>query len=65
MEKMEVVTLLLAADPSAPAEGPHILLEASAPTRAEAVSEVFEMAGRGPAGYYVFALDEGGNIPTA
>ena len=64
MEKMEVVTLLVAADREAPAEGPHILLEASAPTRAEAAAQAMEMAGRGSFGY-IFALDNEGNIPTA
>lgn len=60
---MEKVTLLLAADPSAGADGPHILIEAEGETHREAALAALDMAANGPYPY-IFALTPEGDIPT-
>ena len=60
---MEKVQLLLTDNLAAPTEGAHIIIEAEAPTRAEAAAHALDMALQGPYPY-VFAIDDEGDIPT-
>lgn len=60
---MEKVAILLTGNLSAPADGPHIIIEAEAPTRAEAAAHALDMASQGPYPY-IFALTPEGDIPT-
>jgi len=62
-KKLEKVAVIVTATPSAPADGPHIILEAEAPTRAEAAAQALDMASQGPYPF-IFALNDEGDIPT-
>lgn len=60
---MEKVTLLLTKNPTAPVDGPHILIEAEGSDHREAALAALGMAEKGPYPY-IFALDDEGNIPA-